>query len=314
MNVVPRLSDLQLELLLAPSTLDSSIPFLQYLPILQELLQLVQQFRQRWHAQILAVNPHIAFPSQVSEPTPRLRINSKIEKLLSLSMALAWRFCTITLVLLPGLPSYRAPFHETVLRPFKREAAQYLARIQTYYKLGAQRYLEADLSSTLHDPRQQPPPQAALLLLMNDSAEDSATKETRPPFSDGELVQAANRKPSQPAQVSTTDTHLISNRATTALAALPQLNDQIDTRKAFSSADSRTPLKALPAVATPVPAHDPLRHVQAAPQHSASTSHEHLDRTRNGRLIAAKERAILNLPLPTVLLLPRLLFPILLVV
>ncbi|CAO3570617.1 unnamed protein product [Mortierella alpina] len=297
MNVLPGLSDLQLELLLTPSTLDSKIPFLHYLPILQELLQLVQQFQKQWHTQLLAINPHIAFPSQVTEPTPRLRINSKIEKLLSLSMALAWRFCTITLVLLPGLPSYRASFHEAVLRPFKREAAQYLARIQTYYKLGSLRYLEADLALTFNDP--QPPPQPQALLLTGDSTEDSVKKEASPPVSCGELMQAANRKPSQPAPVSASDTQLISNRATTTPAATSQLH-QIDASKAFSSTDSRTTLSALPAVANPAPAHESLRHVQPAPQHSPSASYEHLDRTRNGRLIAAKERAILSLPLPAV--------------
>ncbi|KAF9563274.1 hypothetical protein EC968_004887 [Mortierella alpina] len=214
MSTAPELSDLQLELLLTPSALDPKIPFLSYLPILQELLQLVQHLRQQCNAQVLAINPHIAPPSHFCTPPAGLKIDGKIERFLSLSMALAWRFCTVALVLLPQLPSFRASFHETVLRPFKREAAQYLARIQTYYKLGTLKYLEADLSSTFEDPRQQPQPH--VLQMTNDRTEDKINERMHP-LSPGnnELVQTASGRPAQ----------------MMAPAAVEQLHHQIDVSK-----------------------------------------------------------------------------------
>ncbi|KAG0364902.1 hypothetical protein BGZ54_007045, partial [Gamsiella multidivaricata] len=52
-------------------------------------------------------------------------------------MALALRFCKVTLVLLPELPSFQRRVHGAILRVFARQATCFLEQIQRYRDGGA---------------------------------------------------------------------------------------------------------------------------------------------------------------------------------
>ncbi|KAI1321061.1 hypothetical protein EDD11_008642 [Mortierella claussenii] len=68
----------------------------------------------------------------------------RCEDLLGLSMVLALRFCKITLVLLPELPSFKRAVHDGVMRYYRHEAMDFMLQIQRYYNRGASRYWEPD--------------------------------------------------------------------------------------------------------------------------------------------------------------------------
>jgi len=135
------LPKLRLHVLSTLPALDPKTPFTQHLDLLKTTSRLAHKLEQQsYRTFLLLSNRPTPSSTSVDEHGQSSVVLSNAEGLLEMSMALAFKFCKIALVLLPPLPTYQRRLYRALLRRLEAEAGAFLIQIHQFCQDGAHGY------------------------------------------------------------------------------------------------------------------------------------------------------------------------------